>query len=232
MTKRYSSPKLPQDLKLDIDDEVALTVGERAADRIARGAHLTEQLEIGRALVVLSRVARASGGRGGDNYPVAMSAELEDYPRPGRKISPQLRAAAIWCIVNWNDGVKAYLDGDITDHQRQTMGVRGVPGRRHRGWRGRTGGERLNEGRRETRTTMATALGEQWRSTASPSIVRLRRSSSPTRPSFLAGRKAFSAGRSSARLVWTPTPRPTPYPMGQMMIQEGRSDEPSVNRRP
>ena len=50
MAKRYSSPKLPQDLKLDIDDAIALTVGERAAGRIARGAHLTEQLEMGRAL--------------------------------------------------------------------------------------------------------------------------------------------------------------------------------------
>jgi hypothetical protein len=64
MAKRYSSPKLPQDLKLDIDDAIALTVGERAAGRIARGAHLTEQLEMGRALVVLSRAARGMGGRG------------------------------------------------------------------------------------------------------------------------------------------------------------------------
>jgi hypothetical protein len=122
---KYSSPKTPQDLKLDIDDAVALTAGERAAGRIVRGAHLTEQLEVGRALVVLQRIADGMGGRGGSNYPVAMNAQLEAYPKLAA-ISPQLRAAAIWCILNWNDGVKAYLDGDITEHQRQTMGVPGL----------------------------------------------------------------------------------------------------------
>lgn len=118
-----SSSKLPQDLKLDIDDAVALTAGERAAGRIVRGAHLTEQLEIGRALVVLSRIAHASGGRGGSNYPVAMNAELEAYPQLAR-ISAQLRAAAKWCIENWAD-VQPML-GELNDHQRQTMGVRGL----------------------------------------------------------------------------------------------------------
>ncbi len=122
---KYSSPKTPQDLKLDIDDDVALTVGERVAGRIARGVHLTEQLEMGRALVVLQRIADGMGGRGGSNYPVAMNAQLEAYPKLAA-ISPQLRAAAIWCVQNWNDGVKAYLDGDLTSHQRQTMGVRGL----------------------------------------------------------------------------------------------------------
>ena len=120
-----SSSKLPQDLKLDIDDAVALTAGERAAGRIVRGAHLTEQLEVGRALVVLQRIADGMGGRGGSNYPVAMSAQPDAYPKLNA-ISPQLRASAMWCILNWNDGVKAYLDGEITEHQPQTMGVRGL----------------------------------------------------------------------------------------------------------
>ena len=135
---KYSSPKTPQDLKLDIDDDVALTVGERVAGRIARGTHLTEQLEMGRALVVLQRIADGMGGRGGSNYPVAMNAQLEAYPKLAA-ISPQLRAAAIWCILNRSDGVKAYLDGDLTPHQRQTMGVRGlraaVEAQRSEAWR-------------------------------------------------------------------------------------------------
>ena len=122
---KYSSPKTPQDLKLDVTDDIALTAGERAAGRIVRGAHLTEQLEVGRALVVLQRIADGKGGRGGSNYPVAMNAQLEAYPKLAA-ISPQLRAAAIWRILNWNNGVKVYLDGEITEHQRQTMGVRGL----------------------------------------------------------------------------------------------------------
>jgi hypothetical protein len=133
-----SSPQLPQHFKIDVGDDVALKIGERAAGRIVRGAHLTEQLEIGRALVVLQRIADGMGGRGGSNYPVAMNAQLEAYPKLAA-ISPQLRAAAIWCIRNWNDGVKAYLDGSITEHQRQTMGVRGlqsaVQAQRSEAWR-------------------------------------------------------------------------------------------------
>ena len=120
---KQSSPQLPQHFKIDVGDDVALKIGERAGGRIVRGAHLTDQLEVGRALVVLSRIARGMGGRGGSNYPVALNAELEAYPKLAA-VSSQMRAAAIWCIENWAD-VQPML-GELNDHQRQTMGVRGL----------------------------------------------------------------------------------------------------------
>jgi hypothetical protein len=99
---KYSSPKTPQDLKLDIEDDVALTVGERVAGRIVRGSHLIEQLEIGRALVVLSRVADREGRRKRRNRRCLLAWPLT----PASILTQSLRRAVMW--LNPTTGAKAH----------------------------------------------------------------------------------------------------------------------------
>ena len=101
---------LPSALNVNVADDVAIREGEQAATRIVRGAHLTDQLKVGVALMALSRIALTQAGanaRMGRPYNEAFSRQLAKHPKL-EAVYGHTRAAALWCVENWAD-TQAYL---------------------------------------------------------------------------------------------------------------------------
>ena len=119
----------PDQLRIDIPDEQALSEGRAAARRHNRGAPLADQLRIGIALTSLARTAMREAGtnqRSGRPFNTAFSRLLAGE-RDLSNVTNNTRAAALWCIENWPD-VQPYLERLRTEdpHRFQVIGVRGL----------------------------------------------------------------------------------------------------------